>query len=39
MEDKENLGFVLPADKNIDKLLTNPIKLQIKTSSITSLTN
>lgn len=39
MEDKENLGFAVGLDKNIDKILTNSTKLQIKTGSINSLVN
>ena len=39
MEDKENIGFGIGIDKNMDKILTNSTKLQIKTGSITSLVN
>lgn len=37
MENKENIGYPFSLDKNMDKTLTNSTKLQIKTSSITTL--
>jgi hypothetical protein len=37
MEDKENIGLGISIDKNMDKILTNSTKLQIKTGSINAL--
>lgn len=37
MEDKENIGLGMCMDKNMDKMLTNSTKLQIKTGSINAL--
>lgn len=37
MEDKENIGLGISIDKNMDKILTNSTKIQIKTGSINAL--
>lgn len=37
MDNKENLGFTIGVDKNIDKSFSNTIRMSIKPSNICSM--